>query len=74
MNHYAMIIEWSVEDQTYIVSFPEWEAAGSLAHTHGDTYIDAVKAGAEMLNFMIDARLAHGESLPAPRVYAPANA
>jgi predicted RNase H-like HicB family nuclease len=73
MNHYSMRIEWSDEDQAYIVSFPEWEADGLIGHTHGATYAEAVKAGEEMLAFLIEARQAHGESLPMPRHYAPAS-
>jgi antitoxin HicB len=72
MNHYSMLIEWSDADQAYVVSFPEWEATGDLAHTHGDTYTEAVKAGEEMLAFLIDARQADGEPLPAPRLFVAA--
>ena len=39
--HYSMVIEWSDEDQVYVVSFPEW---GELAHTHGITYDKAQNA------------------------------
>jgi antitoxin HicB len=36
---YAMMFQWSNEDQAYVVSFPEWEATGLyFVHTHGDTY------------------------------------
>lgn len=31
---YSLVIEWSNEDQTYVVSFPEW---GDNTHTHGET-------------------------------------
>ena len=34
---YSMTIQWSDEDGMYIVSVPEWEAAGHIAHTHGAT-------------------------------------
>ena len=71
MNHYSMLIEWSDEDQAYIVSFPEWEADSNIVHAHGDTYAEAVKAGEEMLTFLIDAQLASGEPLPTPRMFAP---
>lgn len=63
---YSMTIQWSDEDQTYIVSFPEW---GNLLHTHGNTYEDAVKNGQELLEGLIESRRQHGEPLPAPRVY-----
>jgi len=74
MNHYSMVIEWSDEDNAYVVSFPEWEAVESIAHTHGDTYAEAVKAGEEMLAFLIDARQAHHEALPSPKVFVPTHA
>lgn len=44
-NHYSMLIEWSEEDDAYVVSFPEFPGA----HTHGTTYVEAVKNGQEVL-------------------------
>jgi hypothetical protein len=32
---YTIVIQWSDEDQCYVVSLPEW---GEFCHTHGDTY------------------------------------
>lgn len=69
-RHYSLLIEWSDEDQTYIVSFPEWEQAGHLVHTHGDTYQQAVEQGQDLLAFMIQSAQDDGEALPEPRVYA----
>jgi antitoxin HicB len=68
-THYSIIIQWSDEDQTYIVSLPEW---GDLVHTHGNTYEEALKNGQELLQGLIEARCQHGEALPAPRVYVSA--
>lgn len=69
-HHYSMLIEWSDEDQAYIVSFPEWGQAGNIAHTHGDTYAEAVEKGQDMLTFLIESTLEEGEPLPAPRTFA----
>ena len=66
---YSMTIQWSDEDQTYIVSFPEW---GGLLHTHGDTYEEAVKNGQELLEGLIESCRQHGEALPQLHVYATA--
>src|SRR5438105_3375636 len=49
-----MTIQWSDEDGLYIVSFPEWEAAGHIAHTHGATYEEAVGNGREGLELLIE--------------------
>jgi predicted RNase H-like HicB family nuclease len=68
--HFSMVIEWSDEDQAYIVSFPEWEAAGNIGHTHGDTYEEAVVKGHDMLDFMIQGAQEENELLPQPRVFA----
>jgi antitoxin HicB len=65
--HYSMVIEWSDEDNTYIVSLPEW---GDLVHTHGETYAEAVARGEELLEGLIASRQQHGESLPTPHIFA----
>ncbi len=38
-DHYTMVIQWSEEDNAYIVTVPE--LPGCI--THGDTYEEAVK-------------------------------
>ncbi|MGH2391039.1 MAG: type II toxin-antitoxin system HicB family antitoxin [Chloroflexota bacterium] len=63
---YSMVIEWSDEDQVYIVSFPEWS---DLAYTYGATYAEAVTQGQEVIDLLIESALAHGESLPQPSVF-----
>lgn len=65
-----MLIEWSDEDQTYVVSFPEWEQAGLIGHTHGDTYAEAVQKGEEMLRFLVESAEAEGDPIPEPRQFA----
>jgi predicted RNase H-like HicB family nuclease len=61
-----MIIEWSDEDQVFVVSLPEF---GPYAKTHGETYEEAVRMGRECLESLIDAYQADGESLPEPARY-----
>lgn len=65
--HYSMTIEWSDEDQKYIVSFPEW---GAVTHTHGDTYAEAVQNGQDVLADLIDLWQEEGRTLPQPRLFA----
>lgn len=66
-SKYAMIIQWSDEDQSYVVSFPEWS---DLLHTHGETYEAAAQSGREVLEMVVASRLERGEPLPTPRVFA----
>lgn len=68
--HYSMVIQWSDVDQTYIVSFPEWEEAGYTSHIHGDSYVEAVRQGQDLLEFLIASARDEGEALPQARAYA----
>ena len=64
--HYSMVIEWSDEDQAYIVSLPEFPGN----HTHGDTYEEAVKQGQDLIESLIIWTLQDGKSLLQPKVFA----
>ena len=63
---YSMVIQWSDEDQTYIVSIPEFP--GNL--THGDTYEEAVKQGEDLIESLIMWTQQDGKPLPEPQVFA----
>jgi predicted RNase H-like HicB family nuclease len=58
---YTIVIQWSDEDECYVVSLPEW---GEFCHTHGDTYQEALKNAREVLELLIDTSIEGGESLP----------
>jgi predicted RNase H-like HicB family nuclease len=59
-----MIIQWSEEDNCYLVGLPDF--IGQQWRTHGDSYEEAVANGVEVLELLIkDYRLA-GEALPIP--------
>ncbi|WIG58444.1 MAG: hypothetical protein OJF49_001190 [Ktedonobacterales bacterium] len=64
--HYSMVIEWSDEDQAYIVSIPEFPGD----HTHGDTYEEAVKQGKDLIESLIMWTQQDGKPLPQPRLFA----
>ncbi len=62
--HYSIVIQWSEEDQCFVVSLPEW---GEFCHTHGDTYEEALKNAQEVLELLIESALEEGELLPEPK-------
>lgn len=64
-NHYSMLIEWSEDDDAYVVSFPEFVGA----HTHGATYREAVKNGQAVLTLLIETCEQEGNPLPMPARY-----
>jgi predicted RNase H-like HicB family nuclease len=58
-----MLIQWSDEDQVFVVSLPEF---GPFAKTDGSTYEEAAKQGQEALESLIDAYQADKRPLPEP--------
>ena len=62
---YSMLIQWSDEDQVYVVTLPEFD--GCL--THADTYEDAAKNGREVLELLIETHQADGRPLPEPQLF-----
>jgi len=63
---YSITIQWSEEDQCYVVSLPEW---GEYCHTHGDTYEEALKNAQEVLELLIESALNNNENLPKPNIF-----
>lgn len=64
--HYSMIIQWSDEDNKFIVTIPEF--TGCM--THGNTYEEAVKNGQEAIEVCVEAERISGRPLPQPHIYA----
>jgi antitoxin HicB len=69
---YSMLIQWSEEDQAYLVTLPDWEGRVFGPVTHGDTYEEAAERGKEALEALIAWTQKHGEAMPAPHGYTPA--
>lgn len=71
-----MLIEWSDVDQAYIVTLPEWERVGALAHVDGATYAETAQKGQELIEFLFEAAQQDGDRIPTPagfdaHAYAP---
>jgi antitoxin HicB len=64
---YSIVIQWSDEDQAYVVSLPEF---GSYAHTHGDTYQEALENAQDVLASLVEQHQRLGRSLPEPQQYS----
>ncbi len=64
---YSMLIQWSDEDQVFIVSLPEF---GEFSKTHGKSYRAAVKNGQEVLELLIETYHEQGRPLPKPNIYS----
>ena len=68
--HYSMLIQWSDEDQAYLVILPEWADNVIMPATHGSTYSEAVQNGLEVLEMLVNSANKNGEPLPPPKIYA----
>jgi len=69
---YSMLIEWSAEDQAYLVTLPEWADRVIMPVTHGSTYGEAVQHGQEVLELLINSAIQDGEPLPPPKTHVTA--
>ncbi|MBD2579613.1 type II toxin-antitoxin system HicB family antitoxin [Oscillatoria sp. FACHB-1406] len=64
---YQMVIQWSEEDNCFLVGFPDFP--GQRWRSHGDSYEEATANGIEALESLIMAYEATHEPLPEPTVY-----
>jgi antitoxin HicB len=66
---YSMLIQWSDEDQVYVVTLPEFDGN----KTHGATYEEAARMGLAALESLIEVYQADGWPLPEPAIFASAS-
>ncbi len=71
-RHYSIVIEWSDEDQAYVVLLPEWQKRVLQPVTDGATIEEAARKGQAALEGLIEQALRFGEPLPEPRVFVTA--
>ncbi|MCY7277709.1 MAG: type II toxin-antitoxin system HicB family antitoxin [Phormidesmis sp. CAN_BIN44] len=63
---YTIVIQWSDEDQCFVVLLPEFTNVMQPV-THGDTYDEAFKNAQEVLELLVESALKLGEPLPEPK-------
>jgi len=68
-SRYRMLIEWSEEDQVFIVTLPEFPSD----RTHGTSYEEAAKNGREVLDLLIETWKKEGRALPSPQFFVSAS-
>ena len=66
MKH-TIIIQWSKEDECYVVSLPDFIDVMQTC-THGDTYEEALKNAQEVLEMLISSYLEDGQPIPEPQI------
>ena len=63
--HYMVVIQWSDEDNCYLVHLPDFPS--QQFHTHGDTYEEALKNAQEVLKLLVEEYQEDGKPLPEPK-------
>jgi predicted RNase H-like HicB family nuclease len=66
MNRYSMIVQWSDEDQLFLITIPEFADRVFMPCTHGKTREEAIYNGEEVIEMYLEAWQAEGEVIPHP--------
>ncbi len=61
-----MIIQWSDEDQLFLVTIPEFGDRVLMPSTHGKTREEAIRSGEEVIEMYLEAWQTEDESIPEP--------
>ena len=66
-SNYSMLIQWSDKDKIFVVTIPEFADRVLMPCTHGDSYVDAVQAGQEVIETFLEIWTEEGRSIPEPQ-------
>jgi predicted RNase H-like HicB family nuclease len=61
-----MIVQWSKEDQLFLVTIPEFSHLVVMPCTYGKTRAEAIKNGEEVIEMYLEAWREEGENIPEP--------
>lgn len=63
-----MVVQWSEEDQLFLVTIPEFIDRVIMPCTHGKTRSEAIDRGEEVIEMYLEAWQAEGQPIPEPSV------
>jgi predicted RNase H-like HicB family nuclease len=74
MNRYSMTVQWSEEDQLFLVTIPEFaddlrsvvDQRVLMPCTHGNTREQAIRNGEDVIEMYLEAWQIEGALIPAP--------
>lgn len=65
--NYTITIQWSMEDQCFVVFLPDFADTVMQPVTHGNTYETALKNAREVIDLLIETAQTDGQTLPQPQ-------
>jgi predicted RNase H-like HicB family nuclease len=71
-SRYSILIEWSPEDNAFVVILPEWSDRYKMPVADGTTYEEALIRGRDALETYIQLALDDNIPLPQPREFTAA--
>lgn len=67
MSRHSMMIQWSDEDQIFLITIPEFAERVVMPCTHGKTREDAIRSGEAVIEMYLEAWQAEGIAIPEPK-------
>ena len=67
MNQYTMTLQWSEEDQLFLVTIPEFTEKVIMTCTHGKTREEAIRNREEVIEMYLEAWHSESELIPEPK-------
>jgi predicted RNase H-like HicB family nuclease len=67
MSRYSMIVQWSEDNQLFLVTIPEFGDRVVMPCTYGITREEAILNGEEVIKMYLETWQAEGESIPEVR-------
>ena len=64
MNHYSMVIQWSEDDQLFLVTIPEFSELVVMPCTHGKTREEAIRNSEDVIEMYLEAWRVEGVAIP----------
>jgi predicted RNase H-like HicB family nuclease len=68
MSRYSMILQWSDEDELFLVTIPEFSDRVVMPCTNGKTREEAINNGEEVIEMYLEAWETEGETIPEPSI------
>ena len=66
MNHSSMVIQWSEDDQLFLVTIPEFSELVVMPCTHGKTREEAIRNSEDVIEMYLEAWRVEGVAIPEP--------
>jgi predicted RNase H-like HicB family nuclease len=66
MNQYSMTVQWSNEDQLFLITIPEFADRVVMPCTYGKTREEAIHNGEDVIEMYLEAWETEGDFIPEP--------